>query len=58
MATKQPRKIDIYLRPFQSKLWVYECSTMRSDTLKQAKQKFCNLHGLDSSQVKVVFADK
>ena len=55
---KQLKKIDIYLRPFQSKLWVYECSTTWSKTLKEAKAAFCKRHGLDLSQVKVTFADK
>ena len=50
------RKIDIYLRPFQSNTWIYECSTTTSKTLKDAKLKFCKLHGLDLSQVKVAFA--
>lgn len=53
----QFRKIDIYLRPFQSRQWVYECSTLWCKTLKEAKQRFCQKHGLDYSQVKVCFAD-
>lgn len=55
---KQHRKIDIYLRPFQSKVWVYECSTTWSKTLKEAKAMFCRKHGLDLTQVKVNFADR
>jgi hypothetical protein len=55
MTTK---KIDIYLRPFRTRTWVYECSTVRSGTLKQARARFCALHGLHPSQVKVCFADK
>ena len=58
MTTKQARKIDIYLRPFQSKVWVYECSATWAKTLKEAKQRFCNRHGLDYSQVKVAYAVK
>lgn len=54
----QHRKIDIYLRPFQSKVWVYECSTTWSKTLKEAKIAFCKKHGLDTTQVKVNFSDR
>jgi hypothetical protein len=55
---KTIRKIDIYLRPFQTRIWVYECSTTTSKTLKEAKARFCAMHGLDHSQVKVCFSDK
>lgn len=50
------KKIDFYLRKFQTKSWVYECSSMAYKTCKEAKEKFCALHGLDHSQVKTSFS--
>ncbi len=52
------RKIDIYLRHFNDKKFYYECSSMAYRTCKEAKERFCKMHGLDNTQVKVVFADK
>lgn len=54
--SKQNRKIDIYLKHFRDKRFYYECSTTWSKTLKEAKRVFCAQHGLDPSQVKVVFS--
>jgi hypothetical protein len=53
---KQNRKIDIYLK--SRGIFVYECSTLQSGTLKQAKRNFCAKHALDSSQVKVEYSKK
>ncbi len=50
------KKIDIYLRKFQTKFWKYECSTNASKTCKEAKEKFCKKHGLDETQVKANFS--
>lgn len=57
------RKIDIFTRGLKNKIgfvsfghWQYECSTNWSKTCKQAKEAFCNRHGLDKTQVKCLFS--
>lgn len=64
------KKIDIYLKnpikeyKYQGKMvktkrisLEYQASTNMSKTCKEAKIKFCNLHGLDPDQVHACFAD-
>ena len=56
------KKIDLYLKRTPGQMfrasWFYECSTMSSETCKQAKRAFCIKHGLDDSQVKAKFAER
>ena len=56
------KKIDLYLKRTPGNMfrasWFYECSTMSSETCKQAKRAFCIKHGLDDSQVKAKFAER
>jgi len=55
------KKIDIFTkREFFPKgciaTWEYNCSTNWSKTCKEAKERFCKLHYLDSTQVRAYFS--
>lgn len=61
---KTYKKIDIYTKGIKNTIgfitwgntWQYECSTNWSKTCKEAKEAFCNRHGLDKTQVKAKFS--
>lgn len=53
---KTYKKIDIYTKNFNG-FYVYECSTMRYKTCKEAKKSFLLKENyLDTSQVKCSFS--
>ena len=50
------KKINIYLKNPKG-FYQYECSTNRSKTCKEAKEKFLNIHYyLDKNQIKACFS--
>ena len=56
MQETRYKKIDIYLKTLRG-FWKYECSTTRSKTCKEAKNRFLEIHNyLDNTQVKANFA--
>ena len=50
------KKIDIYVKHFKDKKYYYCCTTITAKTCKEAKQRFCATHCLDSGQVKTTFS--
>jgi len=54
------RKIDIYKKDGSHIInqWHYVCSTNKSSTCKEAKQKYCDKHNLNPHLIRANFSRK